>query len=165
MEYWNLLRYYVIVRVPCLPKRFCTPPHPKTNPLFLKAGSPGGFKSWTCQASWVRTLVLLLAATTQLCVSLRLWSGDNRTQLLRLLCRLCDLCCVSQSYWVSGWRYDSVAGSKHHSLPNQHGHAPQRSSHYWKHPQVRLVFRPHNLLFWSWSQRETHHQKLSGIST
>nr|BAE88006.1 unnamed protein product [Macaca fascicularis] len=29
------------------------------------------------------------------------------------------------------------------------GMLPQRSSDYWQHPQVWLVFSPHNLLFWS----------------
>uniref|UniRef100_A0ABI7YEX8 Mitochondrial calcium uptake 1 n=1 Tax=Felis catus TaxID=9685 RepID=A0ABI7YEX8_FELCA len=42
-----------------------------------------------------------------------------------------------------------LSSSEHHSLPNQYGYASQRSSYYRQHPQVWLVFSPHDLLLWS----------------
>lgn len=142
-------------------------PTPKQIPFSWRQVLQEAYSHKRAQASWVRILALLLAASTQLCVcalvsSSRKWGSQDIVPKTVALYS-CNLPCVSLP-WVSGWQCDSVVGSEHHSLPDKHGHATQRSPHYWEHPQVWLMFSPHNLLFWSGSQRETHHQKLPGIS-
>uniref|UniRef100_A0A493U1Y4 Calcium uptake protein 1, mitochondrial n=1 Tax=Anas platyrhynchos platyrhynchos TaxID=8840 RepID=A0A493U1Y4_ANAPP len=52
---------------------------------------------------------------------------------------------------------------QHHSLPNQHGHAPQRPVDHWEHPEDRLQLCADHLLLRGRSEGEAHHLPLPGI--
>lgn len=57
------------------------------------------------------------------------------------------------------------AGSEHHSFPDQYGHETPRPVHHRKHSKVSwLRLSTHHLLLWRRPERQTDHQKLSGVS-
>lgn len=57
------------------------------------------------------------------------------------------------------------AGSEHHSFPDEYGHETPRPVHHRKHSKVSwLRLSTHHLLLWRRPERQTDHQKLSGVS-
>lgn len=53
-----------------------------------------------------------------------------------------------------------ILGPEHHSLPNQHGHAPQRPVYNGEHPENWLQLCTDNVLLWGRSEGEADHLPL-----